>query len=253
METFVGIYGAKRPGHGEYTIKLDNHVFPTLSGASNVSVYNQTLFQTTVPNGQHTITLINAEDATLDVDYVSFEGQVGKQTEPLVPSTFQDNDPAFQYFPRSSWTQSPRPGTFSGSTGTNSQYLVSVDNGPWHTFSARKASVRPHQVLYYGGNLGRGVHTLKLKFAGTNGTTGIFQVDFTNIYSAPSLGAHVGPSIRELEARDLSNVQALQLPSRYIPKSVIAGLSFTSILAFFALGFSLYLLSRQRRSKKEKA
>lgn len=70
--TFVGIYGAKRPGHGKYQIKLDNHVYPTFDASSSVAVYNQTLFNATIPNGQHTITLINAEDATLDVDYVRF-------------------------------------------------------------------------------------------------------------------------------------------------------------------------------------
>ncbi|KDR74998.1 hypothetical protein GALMADRAFT_140558 [Galerina marginata CBS 339.88] len=225
--TFVGVYGAKRPGHGAYEIQVDNHVYPTFNGSSSVALFNQTLFNATLDDGFHTITLTNADTTTLDVDYVYFEGNVGKKNEPLIPSTFQDNDPEFTYFPASSWKQSPRPGTFSGSTGTitsdpsasleykfkvkflsalqcgdlillygtvtpasTSSYLVSIDGAPFSAFSARKASVRPHQVLYYASNLGRGVHKLKLKFAGTNGTTGDFAVDFANLYSAPSLGAH---------------------------------------------------------------
>jgi len=68
--TFVGIYGAKRPGHGAYTIKLDNHVFPTFNGSSDAPLFNQTLFNATLNDGLHTVTLINAEDKGLDVDYV---------------------------------------------------------------------------------------------------------------------------------------------------------------------------------------
>jgi len=49
---------------------------------------------------------------------VYFEGNVGKKNEPMIPSTFQDNDSVFTFSPASSWSQSPRPGTFSGSTGT---------------------------------------------------------------------------------------------------------------------------------------
>lgn len=68
-------------------------------------------------------------------------------------------------------------------------YFASVDNGPFRQFSAQKASVRPHQVMYYASNLGRGTHTLRIKFPPSNGTMGDFAVDFANLYSTKSLGA----------------------------------------------------------------
>ncbi|KAH9484935.1 hypothetical protein JR316_0001839 [Psilocybe cubensis] len=274
--TFVGIYGAKRPGYGAYSVKVDDHVFPTLNANSDVPLFNQTLFNTTLHDGLHNVTLTNLGNTTFDIDYLYFEGNSGKTNEPLLTATFQDNDPSFTYFPASSWRQSPRPGTFSGSTGTItndpnaslqykfkgdvillygtvtptsvSSYLVSVDNGPFFPFSARKASVRPHQVLYYASNLGRGTHTLKLKFAGTNGTTGDFAVDFANLYSTPSLGAHEQNSFAaEIQSPPLSLAEA----SHDIPKSVIAGLTVTSSIAFLAIMAVIYLLWSQRRQKKE--
>lgn len=72
---------------------------------------------------------------------------------------------------------------------STASYLASVDGGPFQQFSARKASVRPHQVLYYASNLGRGTHTLRIKFSQTNGTLNDFAVDFANLYSTKSLGA----------------------------------------------------------------
>lgn len=73
---------------------------------------------------------------------------------------------------------------------STASYLASVDGGPWREFSAKKASVRPHQVMYYASNLGRGTHTLRVKFGPVNGTTmGDFAVDFANLYSTKSLGA----------------------------------------------------------------
>jgi hypothetical protein len=70
--TFVGIYGAKRPGYGLYQIKLDGQLLPTFDASSATPLYNQTLFNSTVPNGFHQIQLINAGNTTLDVDYVGF-------------------------------------------------------------------------------------------------------------------------------------------------------------------------------------
>ena len=68
--TFIGIYGAKRPGYGLYQIKLDGHLLPTFDASSATPLYNQTLFNATVPNGFHQVQLINAGNTTLDVDYV---------------------------------------------------------------------------------------------------------------------------------------------------------------------------------------
>ncbi|KAF8971164.1 hypothetical protein BDZ97DRAFT_1914175 [Flammula alnicola] len=274
--TYIGIYGAKRPDHGLYKVTVDGHVFPTFNANSNVALFNQTLFNSTLQDGYHKVTLTNVGNTTLDVDYISFEGNIGKQSEPLVITTFQDNDPAFTYFPRSSWQQTSRPGTFSGSTGTvttdpsatveykfqgisdlillyglvtpasTPAYLASVDGGPFRQFSAQKASSRPHQVLYYASNLGRGTHTLRIKFLPTNGTMGQFAVDFANLYSVPSLGAQSPKSF------DVQAPLTIGSPSQTVPPAFIAGLTISSVLAFLGLLSSLYLLWCLRRQRSEK-
>jgi len=68
--TFIGIYGAKRPGYGLYQINLDDHLLPIFDASSATPLYNQTLFNATVPNGLHHVQLINAGNTILDVDYV---------------------------------------------------------------------------------------------------------------------------------------------------------------------------------------
>lgn len=68
--TFVGIYGAKRPGYGAYTVQIDKHVFPTLNASSDVALFNQTLFNTTLSDGLHNVTLTNVGNTTIDIDYV---------------------------------------------------------------------------------------------------------------------------------------------------------------------------------------
>jgi hypothetical protein len=64
---------AAKGGYGLYQIKLDSHLLPTFDASSATPLYNQTLFNATVPNGFHQVQLINAgnRDTTLDVNYVS--------------------------------------------------------------------------------------------------------------------------------------------------------------------------------------
>ena len=68
--TSVGIYGAKRGNHGPYQVQVDNHQYPVGNGVATPDAFNQTLFSTNLQKGLHTVTLTNAANAYVDVDYV---------------------------------------------------------------------------------------------------------------------------------------------------------------------------------------
>lgn len=68
----IMLVGAKRDTHGIYSITMDEANAPQLSGFSNASAFNQTLYANyDIILGLHTITLINKEEAYIDIDYVS--------------------------------------------------------------------------------------------------------------------------------------------------------------------------------------
>lgn len=70
--TGVQIFGAKRGNHGEYQIKVDDSLFPPVSGkATDPGLFQQPLFSTTGLNqGLHLVTLTNQENAFVDIDFV---------------------------------------------------------------------------------------------------------------------------------------------------------------------------------------
>ncbi|PPQ63737.1 hypothetical protein CVT24_004246 [Panaeolus cyanescens] len=110
----VGIYGSKRPDHGLFNVTIDGNTYPTLNGSSPSPLFNQTLFNTTLDNGPHTMVLTNIGNTTLDVDYLALNAFVGTPDETLGSDTFQDDHPNFQY--TGNWVATQRPGTYSGSS-----------------------------------------------------------------------------------------------------------------------------------------
>ena len=68
--SYIGVFGAKRPNHGNYTAQLDLNAFPVFNGQSNVSSFNQTLFEISTHQGIHDLTVTNQGTAYLDIDYV---------------------------------------------------------------------------------------------------------------------------------------------------------------------------------------
>lgn len=73
--TGVQIFGAKRGNHGNYQIKVDDTLFPPVSGkAPDPGLYQQPLFSTTGLNqGLHLVTLTNQENAFVDIDFVCLQ------------------------------------------------------------------------------------------------------------------------------------------------------------------------------------
>lgn len=71
--TAVWLYGAKRTSHGSYIVQLDSQTFSNLNGEGNNS-FQQSLFNTSVDQGMHTVKLINTATGGLflDIDMVSY-------------------------------------------------------------------------------------------------------------------------------------------------------------------------------------
>ncbi|KAJ2917029.1 hypothetical protein MD484_g3407, partial [Candolleomyces efflorescens] len=116
--TRVEIFGSKRVGHGAYQASLDGVSSPAASGSADPGQFKTSLYSSTVQKGFHNVTLSNMEARFLDVDFVSWMASVGRDDEPLIVNTRQDNDPGFAYNPPDAWmTTPPSVGTFSGSNG----------------------------------------------------------------------------------------------------------------------------------------
>ncbi|KDR74994.1 hypothetical protein GALMADRAFT_69932 [Galerina marginata CBS 339.88] len=213
--TSVGVFGAKRGNHGNYIIQFDGNTFPQSNGQSTPDEFNQMLFNFTVDLDIHNLTISNNDDDKfLDIDYVTFQSNVGQDNETLIVNSYQDNHPSFAYSPPSSWKTPDAVGMFSGGSGhvatdpsasvtftfqvrdaivlygpvgpnQTAKYSVQVDKGSASFFNADREFYRPQQILFYAGNLGPGNHSLYLQLVSTPGE---LAIDYANVYTAPSLG-----------------------------------------------------------------
>ncbi|KAF9050172.1 hypothetical protein BJ165DRAFT_1456908 [Panaeolus papilionaceus] len=262
----VGIYGARRPSHGLFSVEIDGKTYPSLNASSSTPLFNQTLFNATLDNAQHTMIMTNLGNTTLDVDYVAFDASVGTEDEKLGSDTFQDPHPSFEYSGK--WVSTQRPGSFSGSNAhvtidTNASvrhtfqgtaiflygaitptackaYSVSLDGGPFEVYSARKRNAKPRQLYYHRAGLGPGRHNILVQFNTTdNSTIGDFDLDFSNAYILPSLGGSI------------YTVKPFTDDSHDLPRSAVIGLSIVSIIAFLALLGVGFLLFKQKRQSKD--
>ncbi|KAF8160607.1 hypothetical protein B0H34DRAFT_838329 [Crassisporium funariophilum] len=255
--TAVGIYGARRSGHGDYHVEIDGSSFPTMNGNSDDPLFNSTMFYTELRNGIHTLNLVNDNNDFFDIDYVSFTTSAGASNEPLIVDTYQNSHSSFSYSPPASWVTPPMIGTFSGSSGQ--QCGLGEIN-----IQTRKQFYRAQQILFYAGNLGPGSHTLTLQLGPGSSTDQVLAIDYVNVYTTPSLGgsslgtsnitntplsnptAAIWPSQTPFTTLP-SDQAALSSSSQRIPTSVLAALAITSTVAFLALVGFAFLFRRQYR------
>ncbi|KAF9568198.1 hypothetical protein CPC08DRAFT_625728 [Agrocybe pediades] len=253
--TAVAIFGAFRYNHGKYQAQLNGGQVFSGTGLAHPAAFGQVLYATNATLGLHSLTVVNVEDASLDVDYVTFQTSVGQDGEQLIVNTFEDNHPSFVYSPASAWSTSPaQVNWFSGSSGhsttqpsamvqftfevsdavalygpvgpSGDEYSVQVDNSSSSTFIAYNAFFKPKEVLVYVGNLGPGTHTLQMQLTSTS--LGELAIDYAEVYTTPSLGG------RETK----------------IPTGIIIGLTISSVLAVATSLLCVYLLFVLRRDNK---
>uniref|UniRef100_A0A8H7Y753 Uncharacterized protein n=1 Tax=Psilocybe cubensis TaxID=181762 RepID=A0A8H7Y753_PSICU len=200
--TSLAVIGAKRGNHGPYHATIDGIASETFSGVSNPDQFNQTLFSSESPLGNHALAFLNDDNTFIDVDYVVFQSSIGEDGENLIVNTFQDTHPAFNYAPSSSWGTPSNVGTFSGGSGqsardaialygpvgpASSGFSVKIDSGVPLSLNANKQFYRSQQILFFAANLGKGEHTLTLNLNSAT-SSGEFAIDYANVYTTPSLG-----------------------------------------------------------------
>lgn len=216
--TGVELFGAKRSNHGLYQVTLDGKTFPAASGESTNATFQQTLFsQTGLTQGLHTVILENdgASGQFVDLDYITWYGNIGESDEPLSVITVQDDDSSFVYSPSDAWSDTPpNLGFFSGSSGhatstpgasltytfqgdgvslygpvgpNYAPYSVQLNGGAL-SFSAFKSQNASQVLLYHADNLGPGPHTLSLLFQPSS-TGQTFAIDYAEVYTTPSIQA----------------------------------------------------------------
>ncbi|KAJ3535940.1 hypothetical protein NMY22_g6258 [Coprinellus aureogranulatus] len=111
-----------------------------------------------------------------------------------------------------------------GPAGPNSaaSYSVQVDDQAPSRYSAVKQFERSRQLLYYGGNFGKGTHTLTLKLDSVSAQSQVLAVDYAEVYTAPSLGGRLDSASSA-------------------PVGLIVGIAILSILVTLALGLLTYI------------
>ncbi|GAW00534.1 hypothetical protein LENED_002061 [Lentinula edodes] len=215
--TGIELFGSKRGNHGLYQVSIDRTTFPAASGeATDPGIFQASLFsKTDLEQGLHTVVLENQGSAGqfVDLDFITWHGNIGQSNEQLLVTTVQDDDPSFVYSPSSAWSDTPSElGFFSGSSGHLTStpgafftYEFQVNgvslygpvgpayapfsiqlNGDLLSFSAQKSMNASQTLLYHADGLGPGSHTLKLLFE-PSAAGQMFAVDFAQVYTTPSI------------------------------------------------------------------
>lgn len=212
--TAVNVYGAKRSNHGSYQVTLDGTTFPTETGRNDTGIYQALLFSSiTLEQGFHELVLTNkgADDHLfLDIDFITWQTNIGNVNESLVVNTVQDTDPSFIYSPLSAWSSSPEHSDFYfGSTGHSSvesgsvltysfsgegvslygpvgpgyaAFSAQLGGGPSVNSTAIRTSFVPQVLLYHADGLGSGQHVLKMMMQPSDDDQEL-AVDFANVYT----------------------------------------------------------------------
>ncbi|TFY80466.1 hypothetical protein EWM64_g3544 [Hericium alpestre] len=111
--TGIWLFGAKRPNYGNFTITVDGKTFA--GNAQNpTAIFEQLLGGISeLQMGLHTVVLTNTgSHASLDLDSLMFETQVGNPGASVTDNIVDDSNPAWKYLPSAStWAVNKLQGT----------------------------------------------------------------------------------------------------------------------------------------------
>ncbi|KAJ7132348.1 hypothetical protein C8R44DRAFT_773842 [Mycena epipterygia] len=214
--TWIRVNGSRNSAHGAYNITLDGISQSPLNGfTQNPTSFQNSIFESPLQSGPHTLTISNADWQTLDIDSITWTCGVGPQNDSestMQTNTYDDPDSAFTYSPHGSWDMNPpNLGDFSektahstsvvnasvnftfsgdavgiyGTTGpNNSQFTVQRPDQPPRGFNATRDMFSSQVLLYFGNGFeGTGNHTITL----VNQNPGLFQIDYAVVHTANSL------------------------------------------------------------------
>ncbi|KAG2011268.1 hypothetical protein CC2G_011409 [Coprinopsis cinerea AmutBmut pab1-1] len=269
--TAMGIYGARRANHGRYQVSVDGQEYPEGNGrtAQGEDQFNATLFEVEgLPQGVHDVTLVNREDAWLDVDTVSWQASIGEDGEDIIVNTIQDSHPTFWWIGTRHVTayggkcravfQRDCVALF-GSAGPRgaSSYSASVNDRPARSFSANRHYHRNKQLLFWAGGLGAGNHTLRVVKDSPDAGE-VLAIDYAEVYTTESIGGSLsegGAVVISAPAVTVTHqVLASGAANNKLSSGAIAGIATASVVATISLALAVIavLLMMRRRRDSEK-
>ncbi|KAF9462290.1 hypothetical protein BDZ94DRAFT_1261530 [Collybia nuda] len=275
--TGVEIFGATRPNHGMYQVRLDGELqSPIDNGSTTKEIFQVSLYSVGgLTQGLHTVSLINLEEKFLDIDFITWETTISNNPdEKLYVDTFQDTSSSFTYLPtEADWAVQPKNlGSFLGGSGRatttlgafleyifegdavsfygpvspdGASYAVLVDGGPARSFSAQKEFYTPQSLLYHASSLGPGKHNLTLTYL-QNPVQHTFAIDFAVVYATATNTTTTTSSFPT--ETDLSRKSASQ-PSQ--PIGLIVGLSVAMTILLIISCITTTLFWRHRRGQRK--
>ncbi|EAU90104.2 hypothetical protein CC1G_08377 [Coprinopsis cinerea okayama7 len=293
--TATGIYGSMRGNHGRYQVSVDGLEYPEGNGrtAQGEDQFNATLFEVEgLPQGVHDVTLVNREDAWLDVDTVSWQASIGEDGEDIIVNTIQDSHPTFVYQPAGAWNTAPEGvSSFSGGSGQvslyplrlhtprnsasvlfsgdcvalfgsagprgASSYSASVNDRPARSFSANRHYHRNKQLLFWAGGLGAGNHTLRVVKDSPDAGE-VLAIDYAEVYTTESIGGSLsegGAVVISAPAVTVTHqVLVSGAANNKLSSGAIAGIATASVVATISLALAVIavLLMMRRRRDSEK-
>jgi hypothetical protein len=220
----IWVFGAKRGNHGPYSVQLDGTTQLFDGFAPDPGLFQTPLFSSAdLTQGSHSLVITDMQNDTsrpyIDIDFITWETEIGTDGDVISTSVIQDSDPSFSYSPSTSWTtditgltgfndsnghvtfEDSAFATFAftgdavalyGAVGpTSSAYTVQLDGGGPLSFNATKQAYYPQVMLYSAVNLGSGQHMVTL----VNNPTAFGQgllIDYavvSNVPSVPNTGA----------------------------------------------------------------
>ncbi|KAF9456657.1 hypothetical protein BDZ94DRAFT_1177253 [Collybia nuda] len=215
--TSITIKCATLVDYRNYSVIIDGtshegDAFTYFSGQPGAPLFRKSSLR----QGPHTVTLLNAGNSRLDIDSITWSSDIGTLEDGEFHKDEHSDDDmigAFEYYPKEAWSSqydlsnflmntghtTSNSGasviyTFSvsdivslyGSTGPlNSPYTVQLDSWPNKTFQGNRPTYKTQSLLYYADNLGPGDHTLTI----TNEADSNLQIDYATFHkftSSPS-------------------------------------------------------------------
>ncbi|KAG8807719.1 hypothetical protein FRC17_004295, partial [Serendipita sp. 399] len=295
FETLIAIqrrlYGALRDNHGLYNVTLDGETV-TRDGLGT-GLYKQVLFGAeNLTPGPHSITLTNNRNSTLlgnrDLDYITWEEELGTDEDTVPESTVDDVDPSFVYGPTPQAWNPDNQAAYSGGTGhtalsatsfvtytfngsavsifgvigpSQGPYTVQLDSNPQENYTAASTIQLNQQLLYRATGLSDGVHTVRLSNAPAKAGQAL-TIDFARmmkiqvpiVTTTSTTSSETSTSTSETTSAEPTETSA---PAASSGKSISTGAIVAIVVAGFALmamlSFALMMYRRRKNSRKDSA
>ncbi|KAG8774082.1 hypothetical protein FRC19_001577 [Serendipita sp. 401] len=291
--TAVWLFGALRDNHGLYNVTLDGTTVTRDGYGAGVGLYQQVLFEARdLTPGPHTITLTNNRNSTLfanrDLDFITWEQDLGTDEDTLLDTTDDDGSANFVYGPTpQAWNPDNQSVYYSGTGHTavsstafvtytfngsavsifgvvgpsQGPYTVQVDSNPVESYTARSATLFTQQLLYRATGLSDGVHTVRLANAPASLGQALtidyavatkVQVPIVTTTSTTSTSSETTSSSTETSSAEPTETSATAAPAG---KSISTGAIVAIVVAGFALmamlSFALMMYRRKKASRKD--